>query len=220
MTGMTIAISKGRVAETVQTLWENAGWQYPRMTGSRRLLFPPRDESPGVVVVRGSDVPTLVEAGAVEFGIVGRDILAEQPDHGILEVLDLGVSRCRLVLAGRENRWPEGPVRVATKYPRSTREFFREFQHPVEILPLSGSVELAPSIGLAPYIVDLVATGATLRAHDLVEIRTIYHSTARLVVNAGIWRTQSASRALVARLATSRESTDRAEGGVVVGRRR
>ncbi len=216
---MTIAISKGRVRESLEPLWQNAGWQFPRVSDSRRLLFPPSDLSPGIVVVRGSDVPTLVESGAVEFGIVGRDILAEQPDHGILEVLDLGVSGCRLVLAGRENRWPEGPVRVATKYPRSTREFFRQYQHPVEILPLSGSVELAPSIGLAPYIVDLVATGATLRAHNLVEIRTIYHSTARLVVNAGVWRTQSASRKLVAQLASSRDIAEAKEGGVGVGRR-
>ncbi|NMP24742.1 ATP phosphoribosyltransferase [Sulfobacillus harzensis] len=204
MSDWVVALSRGRVAEDLRPLWEAAGWHLPDLEGSRSLYFPPQGRSPGVIVARGVDVPTLVAQGAAQFGVVGRDMLAEHPDSGVLEVLDLGISRCRLVLAGQSPSWPDGPVRVASKYSRLTRQFFAKAQHPVEVVPLSGSLELAPLIGLAPYIVDLVATGATLRAHGLVEIRSILSSTARLVVNPGIWRTQAGGRSFVREMAAAK----------------
>lgn len=202
MHDVVVAVSKGRIWDDMEALWTEAGWQWPIVRG-RQLTFPPSGQSPGLLMVRGSDVPTLVRLGAAQFGIVGRDVLAEHPDHGVLDVLDLGIGQCRLVLAGQSAQWPAGPARVATKYPHSTRSFFHQIHHPVEIVPLSGSVELAPVIGLASYIVDLVATGQTLRAHGLMEIQEIFTSTARLVVNPGFWRRGLDGRALVAALAAA-----------------
>ncbi len=183
---LTVAVCKGRVLDAVAELWLRTPWSWPEV--GRQLWFPPGDDRPGLIIARGTDIPALVQGGIAAFGIVGRDILEEQQDPDILEVLDLGIAPCRMVLASLDGRWPQGPVRVATKYPEITRRYFREHRHPVEVVKLSGSLELSPHIGLAPYIVDIVQTGQTLRQHHLHEVATLFTSTARLVANPVAWR--------------------------------
>jgi len=142
------------------------------------------------VTMRPSDVPTYVEAGAADVGITGKDVLMEQSDRVFYEVLDLGYGGCRMVLAGPdgENRLDEqarrlGALRIATKYPRIAERFFEETGRAAEVIEVKGSVELAPVSGLADAIVDLVATGRTLRENGLVIREEIAGSTARLIAN-------------------------------------
>ncbi len=200
MYSLTIALAKGRILVDVEALWRQSGWPWPN--GERQLWFPPSEERPGVVVARGPDIPKLVERGIASFGIVGRDVLEEQADADILEVLDLDIAPCRMVLASLDAQWPEGPARVASKYPEVTRRYFRRNAHPVEVVGLSGSLELAPHIGLAPYIVDIVQTGRTLRQHGLQEVATVFHSTARLIANPAAWRRGGESEHLYDKLRT------------------
>jgi len=143
-----------------------------------------------LITMRPSDVPTYVEAGAADLGITGKDVLVEQPDRTVYELLDLGYGSCRMVLAGRRgDRWLSdterrlGAMRIATKYPRTAERYFEETGRQAEVIAVKGSVELAPLVGLADGIVDLVDTGRTLAENDL-EIRgEIIHSSARLVAN-------------------------------------
>lgn len=184
----TIAIAKGRVLDEVESLWPYAEWQWPMRHDTRQLWFRPNSARPGLIIARGSDIPALVQRGVAAFGIVGKDILEEKSDVEVLEVLDLTIASCRMVLAGFSRDWPQGPQRVATKYPLVAERFFAHAGHPVEIVTLSGSLELAPHIGLAPYIVDLVQTGRTLSEHHLKEVATLFVSTARLIANPVAWR--------------------------------
>ncbi|MCY0877931.1 MAG: ATP phosphoribosyltransferase [Firmicutes bacterium] len=185
---LTVAVAKGRVLEEFQNLWELAGWPWP-VTNGRALWFPPSSRAPGLIIARGQDIPMLVQRGIAAFGVVGRDILEEKGAQGVLEVLDLHIARCHLALASPVDHWPDGPVRVATKYPNIAHRYFAERQHPIEVVQLSGSLELAPHIGLAPYIVDIVQTGRTLSHHHLVEVARIMESSAWLIANPAFWRT-------------------------------
>jgi ATP phosphoribosyltransferase len=150
-----------------------------------------------VITVRPTDVPVYVEMGACDCGIVGKDVLWESRRE-LYEIADLGFGYCRLVLAAPEGSalaggpWP-APLRVATKYPQAARRFFAARGDGADLIKLNGSVELAPSAGLSDGIVDLVATGATLRANRLCEVATIAESTARLVVNVASMKTRSAA---------------------------
>jgi ATP phosphoribosyltransferase len=189
---VTVAIAKGRILDGAAALWSRAQLPWPLSDGTRQLWFRARPERPGVIVARSRDIPTLVAHGVADLGIVGWDILKEYPEPGVLEVADLGFSRCRVVLAGTLPHWPKGPSRIATKYRRITEEYFRQRQHPIEIVPLSGSLELAPVLNLAPYIVDIVDTGRTLREHGLREVTTLFASTARLIANPSLWRSKPA----------------------------
>lgn len=153
---------------------------------SRRLEFMCEDGETKFLIVRASDVPTYVEYGAADAGVVGKDVLLEQ-DRDVYEPLDLKFGGCRIavaVLKGREasNRF-SSKIRVATKYPRITERHFNRQGLLVEIIKLYGSIELAPMVGLADRIVDLVSTGKTLKENNLVEIDVIAQSTARLIVN-------------------------------------
>jgi ATP phosphoribosyltransferase len=157
-------------------------------SGSRSLIF----SSVGIelVTMRPSDVPTYVEAGAADLGITGKDVLLEQHDRVVYEILDLGYGACRMVLAGRrdddrlgESQRRLGTVRIATKYPRITERYFEQTGRQAEVIEVKGSVELAPLVGLADGIVDLVATGRTLAENDLEVREEIASSTARLVAN-------------------------------------
>jgi ATP phosphoribosyltransferase len=154
---------------------------------SRRLIFEHPASGTTIMIVRPSDVPTYVEYGAVDAGIVGADVLMEQAAD-VYEPLDLGFGFCRLVVAApkseiqRDGRHAT-KLRVATKYPNMTERYFTQKGIPIEIIKLYGSVELAPLVGLADRIVDLVSTGKTLRAHNLVVTDVIAASTARLIVN-------------------------------------
>lgn len=159
----------------------------PRENG-RRLQVASEDGGADLLLLRATDVPAYVEFGAADCGIVGKDILWET-DRSVSELADLGFGACRLVVAARRSdgyhegvRYPTF-LRVATKFARSAQAYFSERDLPCEIVKLHGSVELAPIVGLADVIVDLVATGGTLHAHDMVEVETIGESTARFVVN-------------------------------------
>lgn len=184
---VTVVVAKGRVLEEVMGLWQTASWEWPDID-SRQLWFPATSERPGLIVARGQDIPEMVRRGIAGLGIVGRDILAESLQTEVLEVLDLGIASCRMVLAGLNDEFPRGPVAVATKYPHVARSYWEERGQKVDITQLAGSVELAPHLGIAPYIIDLVQTGTTLRAHHLREIETLFSSTARLIANPIAWR--------------------------------
>ncbi|HEU4685839.1 MAG TPA: ATP phosphoribosyltransferase [Nitrospira sp.] len=184
---LTIALCKGKLIEPTLDLFKRAGYDGERLaTDSRRLVFARPDLGMTFLIVRPSDVPTYVEYGAADIGVVGKDVLLEQ-DSDVCEPLDLGFGACRIAVAalrGQESRDRlSSKIRVATKYPRITERYFNQRGVPVEIIKLYGSIELAPIVGLADRIVDLVETGSTLRAHNLVEVECIATSTARLIVN-------------------------------------
>jgi ATP phosphoribosyltransferase len=154
---------------------------------SRRLLVEDESGTYSFILVKPADVPVYVEYGVADAGVCGRDVLMES-GADVHEPLDLGFGRCQLVVAGRPESARRGydplaTARVATKYPRVTADFFQRRGVPVELIVISGSVELAPALGLSEHIVDLVETGRTLRENGLVVIDTIAESTARLVVN-------------------------------------
>ena len=155
-------------------------------SNDRKLVFP----ETGIITTRPSDVPSYVEHGAVSLGITGKDVLLEQQDRDVYELLDLGFGRCRMVVAAREDgdALAEslrrlGRVRIATKYPRIAARHFAETGRQAEIIEVKGSVEIAPLLNLADAIVDLTATGKTLEENNLVEVETIFESSARLVGN-------------------------------------
>ena len=184
---LTIALCKGKLIEPTIELFARAGYNAVQVaTDSRRLVFPCSELGMTFLIVRPTDVPTYVEYGAADAGIVGKDVLLEQ-DSDVYEPLDLGFGACRIAVAalqGEESRDRlSSKIRVATKYPKITERYFNQRGVPVEIIKLYGSIELAPIVGLADCIVDLVETGSTLKAHDLVEVECIAQSTARLIVN-------------------------------------
>jgi len=207
-THVTVAVAKGRILDGTRRLWTEAGLVWPIRDKSRQLWARPTDQTPGVIIARSRDISTLVARGIADLGVVGLDVLREYPDPGVIQVADLAFARCRVVLAGKQPVWPEGPTRIATKYRRIAEQFFREQAHPIEIVSLSGSLELAPLIGLAPYIVDIVDTGRTLKEHGLVEVTTLFESTARLIANPALWRTKPAVGALRALFCQQSESLD------------
>jgi ATP phosphoribosyltransferase len=160
----------------------------PLRSGSRSLLF--SDPAFTLVTLRPSDVPTYVEAGAVDLGITGKDVLMEQQERVVYELLDLGYGQCRMVVATRKgNRFAEelerrlGAIRIATKYPRIAARYFEQSGRQAEVIEVKGSVELAPIAGLAEGIVDLTASGRTLRENGLEIREVIADCTARLVAN-------------------------------------
>src|SRR5690349_1565519 len=196
MGGLTIAVPRGSLfADTVDLLASLGVDTDELRSNDRKLLF----EEIGVITMRPSDVPTYVEAGAADIGVTGKDVLLEQgrrPDdpeasgREVYELLDLGYGRCTMVLAGRDGPDPAlealrrlGVMRVATKYPRVAARHFEETGRQAEIVEVKGSVELAPLTGLVEAIVDLTATGTTLRENGLVVRETIASSTARLIAN-------------------------------------
>ena len=182
---LTIALSKGRICGEAAPLLARAGVELDEDPAlSRRLSIATSFEGVRVLVLRAQDVPTFVEHGAADLGMAGKDVLLEHPGGGLYEPLDLGISRCRLVLAGRPDAEPaRAPSKVATKYVKTTRRFFAGKGQQPEIVRLYGSMEIAPAAGLADCIVDLVDTGATLAANGLVVREEIAAISARLIVN-------------------------------------
>jgi ATP phosphoribosyltransferase len=186
--GLTIAVPRGALlGETLDALDGIGVDTAPVRANDRRLLF----EDVGIVTMRPSDVPTYVEAGAADIGITGKDVLMEQSGRSVFELLDLGYGRCRMVFASVDDE-PDpaaealrrlGVVRVATKYPRIAAGFFERTGRQAEIVEVKGSVELAPLTGLVEAIVDLTATGTTLRENRLVVREEIAVATARLIAN-------------------------------------
>ncbi|MFA9561869.1 MAG: ATP phosphoribosyltransferase [Nitrospirota bacterium] len=185
--GVTIALSKGKLLTPTLALFRQAGYSgYHVQDGDRRLILEFPDHGHRVLIVRPSDVPVYVEYGAADLGVVGKDVLLEQsPD--VYEPVDLGLGICKLVVAKPNGQTPiqrlSSKLRVATKYPNMTERFFNQQGLPVELIKLYGSIELAPLVGLADRIVDLVETGKTLKANNLVEEEIIAWSSARLIVN-------------------------------------
>jgi ATP phosphoribosyltransferase len=186
---LKIAVPRGALlGETLDAL-DAIGIDTSEVRGeSRSLIF--EGEGITLVTMRPSDVPTYVEAGAADVGITGKDVLLEQHDRVVYELLDLGFGRCRMVLAGRvgderlgESERRLGMMRIATKYPRIAERHFEQTGRQVEVIEVKGSVELAPLIGLADGIVDLVATGRTLEENDLEVREEILECTARFVAN-------------------------------------
>jgi len=184
---LRIAVPRGALfAETLELL-DRIGIDTAEVRANgRKLLF----QEAGIVTMRPADVPTYVEAGAADLGITGRDVLLEHPDRDVHELLDLGFGRCVMVLASEagEDRAADamrrlGVVRIATKYPRVAAGFFNSTGRQAEIVEVKGSVELAPLTGLADAIVDLTATGTTLRENNLVVREEIAVCTARLIAN-------------------------------------
>jgi ATP phosphoribosyltransferase len=185
---MRIALPKGRMMDQAIELWERIGSGIaPEQTSSRRLILPSLDGRFEFLPVKPSDVPTYVEAGVADAGVVGLDVLLER-QADVLQPLDLGFARCAMAVAAPEGQpYPTLPgavtPRVATKYVESARRFFAERGAQVEIVRISGSVELAPLLGLSHWIVDLVETGRTLRENGLVVVDTVFTSSARLILN-------------------------------------
>lgn len=186
MEPLTVALPKGRMQDDALELFAEAGYQ-GEGDSSRRLVFTDRAGLLRFVLAKPSDVPTYVEYGAADLGVVGRDVVREG-GHDLYEPLNLGFGRCRLALAG-PSAWRgrdlrlEPYLRVASTYPHLTLDYFQQRGLSVEVIYLSGSVELAPTVGLAELLVDLVQSGRTLRENGLIELETILASEAILVVN-------------------------------------
>jgi ATP phosphoribosyltransferase len=186
---LKLAIPRGALWEGTLDALDRIGIDTAALRGgSRALVF--STDGLTLVTMRPSDVPTYVEAGAADLGITGKDVLLEQRDRVVYEILDLRFGACRMVLAGRmgdeslgESERRLGAMRVATKYPRVAERFFEETGRQAEVIEVKGSVELAPLVGLAEGIVDLVATGRTLEENGLEVREEIAHCTARLVAN-------------------------------------
>ena len=192
MTALTIALSKGRILDETLPLLAAAGLVPDEdPSASRKLIFATNRPNVSLVVLRATDVPTYVQYGAADVGIVGKDVLLEHGGAGLYRPLDLGIGRCRLVVATRRGYdWTASiqrgaRIRVATKYVRTAREHFAAKAMHVDLIKLYGSMELAPLLGLAEAIVDLVSTGNTLKANDLVAVEDIMPISARLIVNPG-----------------------------------
>jgi ATP phosphoribosyltransferase len=182
---LTIAISKGRIYDEAMPLLASAGVQ-PTVDPekSRKLILPTSRDDVQLLVIRATDVPTYVEYGAADLGIAGKDVLVEYGAEGLYEPLDLGIAKCRLMTAARLGDCMEGRrPRVATKYVKTAQRYFAKKGVQVEIIKLYGSMELAPLVGLADCIVDLVDTGNTLRANGMEPRELIMNVSSRLVVN-------------------------------------
>jgi len=191
---LTLALPKGRLLEGALALLRDLGVEGIEAE-SRKLIFVDPRSRLRVLYLKPADIPAYVTYGAADLGIVGKDILLEQ-DPDVYEPLDLGFGFCRLVVAEpralleRDDPAKWSWVRVATKYPRLTEEYFSDRGVQVEIVHLDGSIELAPLVGLAERIVDLVQSGETLRANGLAEVAEITRSTARLIVNRASMKTE------------------------------
>ena len=182
---LTIALSKGRIFKETLPLLAAAGIEpVDDPDTSRKLILDTNLDDVKLVIIRAADVPTYVGYGAADVGVAGKDVLMEHGGEGLYEPLDLGIARCRLMVAGPEQGGSSRRrMRIATKYVKSTRRFYADRQEQVEIIKLYGSMELAPLVGLADLIVDVVDTGNTLKANGLAPLEHIADISSRLVVN-------------------------------------
>lgn len=182
---LTIALNRGRILEQCLPMLAAAGIEpYEPIDGSRKLVFGSRNGQARLVVMRGADVPTYVEYGAADIGITGKDTLLEYGGTGFYERLDLEIARCRIMTAAPVGvALSAGALRVATKFINITKRYFGEQGRQVEIIRLSGAMEIAPLMGLADCIVDIVDTGSTLLANGLEARDVIVHVSTRVIVN-------------------------------------
>ena len=192
-----MALSKGRIFEETGPLLATAGIRVdPALAESRQLILPTNDPALRIIIVRASDVPTYVQYGAADIGVAGRDVLLEHGGAGLYQPVDLGIARCRMCVAVAAGFDYEAAVRrgarlrVATKYVEIARRHFAAKGVHVDLIKLYGSMELAPLVGLADAIVDLVSTGSTLRANNLVVVEDIQQISARLIINRAALKTR------------------------------
>ncbi|MDC9724315.1 MAG: ATP phosphoribosyltransferase [Gammaproteobacteria bacterium] len=182
---LTLALSKGRIFKETLPLLKAAGIEpIDDPETSRKLILDTNQPDVRLIIVRASDVPSYVEFGGADIGVAGKDVLLEHPEADLYEPVDLRIACCKLMTAGRVNEDPiKGRLKVATKFVESTRRFYAQQGQQVDIIKLYGSMELAPLVGLADRIVDVVDTGNTLRANGLVPMEHIAEISSRLVVN-------------------------------------
>ena len=190
---LTIALSKGRIYKDTLPLLAHAGIEpVDDPETSRKLIIQTNHANIQLVIVRASDVPTYVQYGAADLGVAGKDVLMEHGGEGLYEPLDLNIARCKLMVAGEPGRVQQGRrKRIATKFVNSARQYYESRGEQVEMIKLYGSMELAPLVGLADAIVDLVDTGNTLRANGLEPLEHIADISSRLVVNKSAMKTKS-----------------------------
>jgi len=193
-TPVVLALSKGRILDDTLPLLERVGI---RLTDdpakSRKLIFETTDPGLRVIIIRATDVPVFVENGAADLGVAGKDVLMEHGAAGVYEPLDLGIARCKLMVAAKKDAPPvRGRLRVATKFVNLTRRYYAEKGEQVDVVKLYGSMELAPLMGLADRIVDIVDTGKTLKENGLEPTELIATISARLIVNKGSFKMKNA----------------------------
>ena len=187
---VTMALSKGRILEDTLPFLRGMGIELiDDPEKSRKLIVETSDPKLRIIIVRASDVPTYVQRGAADLGVAGKDVLIENDSEGLLEPLDLKIAQCRLMVAVREGVHYEalinsgGRLRVATKYVKAARDHFANKGAQVDLIKLYGSMELAPLVGLADAIVDLVSSGKTLKANKLVAVEEVQQISSRLIVS-------------------------------------
>lgn len=180
---LSVAVPKGRILAEALALFRQAGYAVPHdVDDSRRLIVDVPEAGMRLILAKPTDVPTYVEYGSADLGVVGKDVLLEE-ERDVYELLDLKISRCHMAVAGLPNWTPTMYPKVATKYPRVASQYFRQKGQQVEVIKLNGSIELAPIVGLADRIVDIVSTGRTLRENGLVELERMMEITSRLIAN-------------------------------------
>jgi ATP phosphoribosyltransferase len=191
---LTIALSKGRILEQTLPLLKKAGLEIAdEELNSRKLILDTNLDDVKVIVIRATDVPVFVQHGAADMGIAGKDVLLEHGANGLFELLDLGIAKCKLmVAASNKEKLEQNTLKIATKYVNSAKRYFEAKGQQIEIIKLYGAMELAPVVGLAHCIVDLVDTGNTLKANGLVPLEHIEDISSRLVVNAASFKTKNA----------------------------
>ena len=191
-TKILLALSKGRLLqEELDLLGQNNIYPIEDPLRSRKLVFETNRKELSVIVLRGSDVATYVQYGIADLGMVGKDILLEHESDSYYEPLDLGIGKCRLMVAGLKNETESsGRLRIATKFTNTSRRYFAAKGQQVDIIKLYGAMELAPVMGLAHRIVDIVETGATLTANGLIPLEEITRISTKLIVNESSYKTK------------------------------
>ncbi len=203
---LTIAISKGRILKDTLPLLAEAGIEPSEdLAKTRKLIVPSKCGEVNLVIIRATDVPTFVEYGAADVGVAGKDVLVEHNSDNLYEPLDLNIAKCRLMTAiVTGQNLPVGKIRVASKYVSLTEQYFAKKGQQVEIIKLYGSMELAPIVGLADCIVDLVDTGNTLKANGMEPLDLIMDISSRLVINkASMKMKHQQIKSLVSKLETA-----------------
>ncbi len=205
---ITLALSKGRIFRETLPLLAHAGiTPADDPETSRKLILETNQPQVKLVIIRATDVPTYVQHGAADVGISGKDVLMEHGGEGLYEPLDLGIARCRLMVAGVKGaQTGAGRLRIATKYVNSAQRYFAAQGKQVDIIKLYGSMELAPLVGLSDLIVDLVESGNTLKANGLEPLEHICDISSRLVVNKASWKMKHPS--IMGLIAAMREAVD------------
>lgn len=189
---LTIALSKGRILKETLPLLKEAGIELLEdPSASRKLIFDTTRDDVKIIIIRATDVPPYVQHGAADIGVAGKDVLMEHGADGVFEPLDLNIARCKLMVAAVNNA-PEvgGRLRVATKFVNVAKAYFAEQGKQAEVIKLYGAMELAPLVGLADRIVDIVDTGSTLRANGLEPTELIAHISTRVIVNRASMKTR------------------------------